>query len=206
MPHPLTKETLVEEYRRGSIQKAAQRVIARRGLAGASMQAIASEAGVAKGTLYLYYRGREDLVERAAEGIFDELLARLRAVLEAPRPLRETLPALVRTKLAFFDENKEFLRVYMAYHDAVGGGPVSCRRRRRPQYARYLELLTAHLAAAAERGEMKPFDPRRVALFLAEGTIAILRLRLDGSTRRTPDDAAWIEDLVLHGLSPRRRS
>ncbi len=50
-----TKEALVEQYRRDTIECAAQRVIARRGLAGASMAAIAEEAGVAKGTLYLYF-------------------------------------------------------------------------------------------------------------------------------------------------------
>jgi AcrR family transcriptional regulator len=200
-----TKHALVEEYRRDSIQKAARRVIARRGLAGASMQAIASEAGVAKGTLYLYFRDREDLVEHAAERIFDELLQRLGAVLAEPRPLRETLPSLLRTKLAFFDENQEFLRVYVAFHDAAGTS-AHLRRRKRPQYARYLELLGAHLAQAARHGEMKSFDPGRVALFVAEGTSAILRQRLQEPSRRVEDDAKWIEDMLLFGLSSGGRS
>jgi AcrR family transcriptional regulator len=61
-----SKAALVEQYRRDTIQGAAQRVIARHGLAGASMSAIAEEAGVAKGTLYLYFEDRDDLLDQSA--------------------------------------------------------------------------------------------------------------------------------------------
>ena len=202
---PETKEALVEHYRRDTIQCATQRVIARRGLAGASMAAIAEEAGVAKGTLYLYFKDRDDLLDQAAGRIFDELLERLKGVLAGGRPLRESLRQLVRTKLAFFDENQEFLRVYMALR--LGGAEEARRHRRhRPRYARYVEMLTAYLAAAARRGEMKAFDPARVALFFAEGTSAILQRRLEETGRPPEEDVEWIVDLLLNGLCPGRRS
>jgi TetR/AcrR family fatty acid metabolism transcriptional regulator len=200
-----TKEALVKHYRRDTIQCAALRVIARRGLAGASMAAIAEEAGVAKGTLYLYFKGRDDLLDQAAGHIFDELLERLKGVLAGARPLRESLRELVRTKLAFFDENQEFLRVYMALR--LGGAEEARRHRRhRPRYARYVEMLGDYLAAAARRGEMKAFDPERVALFFAEGTSAILQRRLEEIGRSAEEDVEWIVDLLLNGLCPGRRS
>ena len=43
------------------------RVIARKGMAAATMQEIADEAGVAKGTIYLYFRDRDELVEKTFE-------------------------------------------------------------------------------------------------------------------------------------------
>ena len=200
-----TKEALVEQYRRDTIQCAAQRVIARRGLAGASMSAIAEEAGVAKGTLYLYFEGRDDLLDQAADRIFDDLLARLGGALAGERPLRESLRELVRTKLAFFDENRGFLRVYMALR--LGGAEEARRHRRhRPRYARYVEMLTDYLAAAARRGEMKAFDPARVALFFAEGTSAILQRRHEETGRPPEEDVEWIVDLLLNGLCPGGRS
>ena len=79
-------------------------------------------------------------------------------------------------------------------------------RRRRPQYARYLEILTDYLAAATRRGEMKPFDPARVALFFAEGTSGILQRRLEETGRPPEEDVEWIVDLLLNGLCPGRRS
>jgi AcrR family transcriptional regulator len=201
---PETKEELVERYRRDTIQCAAQRVIARRGLAGASMAAIAKEAGVAKGTLYLYFKDRDDLLDQAAGRIFDEVFERLKGVLALARPLRESLRELVSTKLAFFDANQEFLRVYMALR--LGGGEAAHRRRRHRRYARYLELLTEYLAAAIRRGEMKALDPARVALFFAEGTSAILQRRIEDTERPPKEDVEWIVDLLLNGLCPRRRA
>jgi AcrR family transcriptional regulator len=169
------------------------------------MAAIAEEAGVAKGTLYLYFHDRDALVDHTAGRIYDVLLDRLRGVLTGGGPLRHSLRELVRTKLAFFDENQEFLRAYMALR---AGGPEDARRRRRrrPQYARYLELLEEHLAAAARRGEMKRFDPSRVALFLAEGTAAVLQRRLEEPRRDPEEDVEWIVDLLLDGLCPPERT
>jgi len=200
-----SKAALVERYRRDTIRGATQRVIARHGLRGASMSAIAEEAGVAKGTLYLYFEDRDDLLDHAAGRIFDDLLDRLKGVLAGKRPLRQSLRELVRTKLTFFDENQPFLRVYMEVR-LGGSGEARHHRRRRPQYARYLEMLTEYLAAAARRGEMKAFDPARVALFFAEGTSAILQRRLEETGRPPEEDVEWIVDLLLNGLCPGRRS
>ena len=74
-----TKRELVEEFRRDAMLKATRHLIARHGLAGASMQAIADEAGVAKGTLYLYIEDRDDLIEQAVGRVFDELVVLVRA-------------------------------------------------------------------------------------------------------------------------------
>jgi AcrR family transcriptional regulator len=199
-----TKEAVVEEFRRHTILRAARHVIARRGLAGASMQAIADEAGIAKGTLYLYFRDRERLVDDAANRIFEELLARVHAALDGEQPLRESLRTLVRTNLEFFDANQEFLRVLLETREPEH---VDCgRRRRRPLYARYLELLSGHLAAAVKRGEMKPLDPSRVALFLAEGMRAILKLRLERRDRSTAEDVEWIVEMMVSGIGARKRA
>jgi TetR/AcrR family transcriptional regulator len=201
-----SKRAVVEQYRRNSILEAARHVIAREGRGGASMQAIADAAGVAKGTLYLYFRDRDDLLQHTGGLVFEELLARLVSVLEEARPLSESLRALVRTNLEFFDENQEFLRVYMALRHA--GDPAASRRRRRKakHYARYLEMLSQYLAEATARGEMKAFDPERVALFFSEGVAAILLHRLEGNAPARADEADWIVDMLLSGLCSRRDS
>jgi TetR/AcrR family transcriptional regulator len=201
-----SKRALVERFRRDTILAAARHVIARQGRSGASMQAIADEAGIAKGTLYLYFRDRDELLQHTGDRVFEDLLARLTAVLDEPRPLPDSLRSLVRTKLEFFDENQEFLRVYMALR--YSGDAAASRRHRRQArpYTRYLESLTVFLGEAAARGEMKPFDPERVALFFVEGVAAILLHRLEGSARPRAEEVDWNVDLLLNGLCPRRDS
>ena len=198
-----TKQELVAEVRRETILRATRHVLAQRGVTGASMQAIAEEAHVAKGTLYLYFRDRTQLLEQAASGVFDELLGRLRAEIRPGRPLAEGLRALVHTNLEFFEANREFLRVYLEMRAPEG---AAChRRRQRPQYARYLELLEGFLRDAMQRREMKPFDPARLALFVAEGVSAVITRRLE-ERGRTTEDVEWIVDLLLDGICTRKRS
>ena len=200
-----SKQAVVEEYRRSTIQAAARRVIARRGLGRTSMAAIADEAGVAKGTLYLYFRDRDDLVENVAEPVFEELHRRLAGILAGSGPFRVSFRELVLRTIRFFDENQEFLRAYMALQHGDDVAAARRQRRRRPRYARYLQMVTDYLAAAIRRGEMKDVDPTRVALFLVEGTSGILRRRLEEPGRPPEEDVEWIVDLLLNGLSPRRR-
>src|SRR5512141_825032 len=103
-----SKEEVVQEYRIQSIQDAAMRVIARKGMAGATMQEIAEEAGVAKGTIYLYFRDRDELVEKTFETAITHLLGRIESAMAAGRTFEEKLRGAMSAKFAYFGENREF--------------------------------------------------------------------------------------------------
>src|SRR5881628_2949246 len=109
-----SKEEVVQEFRVQSIQEAAMRVIARKGMAAATMQEIAEEAGVAKGTIYLYFRDRDELVEKTFDRAITELHKRIDAALEVDAPFEAKLRALLAAKFEFFRENREFFRLYMS--------------------------------------------------------------------------------------------
>jgi AcrR family transcriptional regulator len=201
-----SKETLVEEFRSKSILGAAMKVIAKKGAAAATMQEIADAAGVAKGTLYLYFDSREELMEKAADFFFSELLERSRRALTDARPFAEQLRGLLRTQLEFFDLNQQFLRVYVATKYGEDCAAEAKRRRRsRPQYQRYLGLLTSFLEGARERAEIKGFDSERLAAFFAEGVSAILMRRLEGAAPAVELEVDWIVDMMVSGVAQRRR-
>ncbi|HEX2163924.1 MAG TPA: helix-turn-helix domain-containing protein, partial [Thermoanaerobaculia bacterium] len=96
------------ELRIETIREAAGRVVARHGLAGATMDAIAEEAGVAKGTLYLYFKSREELIEKTADHALAALNRQVEAALAGAGGFSLQLAALVSAVLAFFDENAAF--------------------------------------------------------------------------------------------------
>jgi len=200
-----SKESLVEEFRQKTILKAAMRVIARKGVSAVTMQEIADEAKIAKGTIYLYFEGREQLVDKAAEFAFSELLEHSERVLTEPGALGDKLREMVKTQIAFFDQNQEFLRVYMSmrYGDDCAA-EARGRRRSKPRYQRYLELLTRFLERGMEQGDVKRADPERLAAFLAEGISAILLSRLQGNAPAAEPEGEWIVDLMLNGISARK--
>ena len=47
---------------------------------------------------------------------------------------------------------------------------------------------------------MKPFDPARVAPFVAEGMSAIVKRQLDERGRKSAEDSEWIVELLLDGM------
>jgi AcrR family transcriptional regulator len=192
---------LIEEFRVGTIQEAALRVISRRGLTATSMQAVAAEAGIAKGTIYLYFKNREDLLERTGEWAMSQLKLQTEPLFAEPNgdPFPVRLRAMVETQIAFFHEHREFFRLFQDVVERKGEG--ECRRNHK-HYVHYITALTAVLRRAMKRGEIRRADPERLALFLSEGVRAVIIHRLDEARSPAPAaEAEWIVDVLLRGIS-----
>jgi TetR/AcrR family transcriptional regulator, fatty acid metabolism regulator protein len=203
---PKSKEEVVQEYRIASIQDATMRVIARKGMAAATMQEIAEEAGVAKGTIYLYFRDRDELVERTFETAMEKLFARADEALDRDIPFEEKLRAVMSAQLEFFSQNREFFRLYLSLR-MPEGTPAQQRRQQRachPRYRQRIDKLSAVLKQAIERGELREIDPDRLALFIIEGSTAVILERLTEKVSPAEDaDLDLLVGLFLDGIRKR---
>ena len=198
-----SKEEVVHEFRVQSIQDATMRVIARKGMAAATMQEIASEAGVAKGTIYLYFRDRDELVEKTFESAMTQLMAQIDEALEKDIPFAEKIRAVISAQIGFFAANREFVRLYLSLRMPEG---TADRQRRhkgncQPQYRDRVEKLAAVLRQAIERGEIRKTDPYRLALFIIEGSTAIVLERLNEQPSESEEaDVDLIVGFILNGV------
>ena len=77
--------------KRSQILQGAARVIERMGYDAACVADIAREAGVSKGTIYVYFQGKEDLFEAFMEQKRDQLFREVEAQLEQAGTLDERL-------------------------------------------------------------------------------------------------------------------
>jgi AcrR family transcriptional regulator len=199
-----SKEDVVQEFRVQSIQEAAIRVISRKGMAAATMQEIAEEAGIAKGTIYLYFRDREELVEKTFETAIGELHKRLDAALDGEGSFEQRLRAVITAQLGFFNENREFFRLYHSLRMPEGSATQQRRQKRtcQPQFRARVERLAGVLQQAMDAGEVRPLDPNRLALFLIEGSIAIVLERLsEDEPPPESDDIELIVSTLLGGIA-----
>ena len=80
--------------RRRDILEAAELVFATRGFAAARMDDIAETAGVAKGTLYLYFRSKQVLFVELLEARAEEYVTTLDAYLREAKSLADCLGIL----------------------------------------------------------------------------------------------------------------
>jgi AcrR family transcriptional regulator len=208
MVPPKSKEEVVHEFRVQTIQDATMRVIARKGIAAATMQDIADEAGVAKGTIYLYFRDRDELVEKTFENAMSQLHGQIDAALEAEGTFEQRLRAMLAAVTSFFGTNREFFRLYISMR-LPEGSPQQQRRQKRtcqPQYQARVERVAAVLRKAMDAGEIRETDPRRLALFIIEGSNAVIIERVMSEAPPSEDDVAFLTETILGGISTRKGS
>jgi AcrR family transcriptional regulator len=200
---PRSKEEVVQEFRVQTLQEATMRVIARKGMAAATMQEIADEAGVAKGTIYLYFRDRDELVEKTFEGAITQLMNEIDAVIDRDMRFEEKLRAIIAAQLSFFSANREFFRLYLSLRMPEGPAPRQRRQKQtcHPQYRVRAERLAAVLRKAMDDGEIREVDPYRLALFIIEGSTAIILERLgEEHPRADSEDIELVTGLILGGI------
>src|SRR6266849_542077 len=107
-----TKKDVVAEFRTSGILEAARKVFAKRGFHEATVDDIADAAGVAKGTVYLYYQSKRDVYFAALKfGIAQMYSLLVQELKKVSRP-EDKLKALIAGKLAYFDENRDFFKIY----------------------------------------------------------------------------------------------
>jgi AcrR family transcriptional regulator len=202
------KRSRRKEARPGEIVSAALALFADRGFGATKLEEVARAAGIAKGTLYLYFPTKEDLfravvrqellpnlerIESAAavhQGGSADLLrllaSRLSQVMESDLG---GIPKLVVSEAGNFPEIAQF------YADEV--------------VARALRLFDQVLRRGVERGEFRPVETSHVVpIFI--GPLLMMLLWRHSVGRHTDihfDHRAVIEthlDILLRGLAPDR--
>src|ERR1039458_4500495 len=106
-----TKQQVVSEFRRTKIVDAARSIFARKGFARGIMDEIAKEAGIAKGTIYLYFRSKKEIykavMDRDMEFLNKITLERMDAALNLEGKIR----AFTLARLENGEAQKEFFRI-----------------------------------------------------------------------------------------------
>jgi TetR/AcrR family transcriptional regulator len=100
-----------KEHRREEILDAAQRVFFEKGLSAATVDEIAQTAELSKGTLYLYYKSKEDLylavMMRGTQVLFDMLTDVAKKEASVP----ETLMRFADAYIEYFNKHRNYFRM-----------------------------------------------------------------------------------------------
>lgn len=192
-----TKGEVVEEFRCASIQDAAMVVIARKGIEETTIQDIADQAGIAKGTVYLYFRDRDELLARTANRAFEKLVAELEPTFTAPGSFADRLLAVVLRQLQFFDDNRALFRATLLSQREAG-----MHKPKLGAYAQYAARLEKMFAEAAESGEMRALDPLAVSAVYRDCLRGVIVRRIEQKPRTSrEEDAQFIVSILLRGIS-----
>src|SRR3954471_485478 len=97
--------------KRERILDAAQRIFARHGFFAAKVTDIAQAAGVADGTIYLYFKSKDDLLISLFEDRMERINANLREAIEGTRGAVQRIRRIVRLHLELVESNQAMAEV-----------------------------------------------------------------------------------------------
>ena len=98
--------------KRRRILDAAVSVFARKGYFAARVSDVAKKAGVADGTIYLYFRNKEDILVRLFDEVMSEHVVQAREAVRALPSAPERLRAIAERHLAVLGENRDLAAVF----------------------------------------------------------------------------------------------
>jgi AcrR family transcriptional regulator len=201
MPARPSKEDVLKEYRQSAFLDAAIRVFGECGFERATMERVAHEADVAKGTIYLYYKSKQAIYEAALRSGFADLDERTRVGIEDARTLRDVIASFIATRARYFSEHPDFFRMYVA---AIATQIINAGTRPADVQG-MVEQQTRRLEQAVERAvarrEIRRVDSASTARAIFDLTRGLVARRL--TTQADPDvtgDAVFLADLIWRGL------
>ena len=194
--------TLWQDFKRQSIQEAVIQLMCREGLGAVTMERVAQEVGIAKGTVYLHYRDKQALLDAVKDSALTPLMERLEELFDGELDPLRTLEAYSLRYLGYFDERRDLFRILLYEREVTR---ASAQRFRGDRYRRLVERCTRVIRGGIDGGVFRDVDPGKAAAMFVEANFAIMNQRLRGGAA-TPveDDARLISDIFLRGLSKRR--
>ena len=193
-----TKQQVVSEFRRTEIVDAARTVFARRGFAQGIMDEIAKEAGVAKGTLYLYFRSKTEIYKAVLEHDMKTLKASTLDRIDAAKSLKEKIRTFALARIERAEANKEFFRIM----DSEGSALTYTRSQYRDWLREPVQRLAAAMEKAAEQGKIRQVDAEKTAWLIADMTRGTIQRRLLSQSESAPAaDADFLLNFIWASLA-----
>ncbi len=189
--------------KRERILDAAVRVFAKKGFHATRVSEVAKAAGVADGTIYLYFKSKDQLLVSLFEDRVERLLTFLHTELPATAGASEKLRRIIELQLGLLEGERDLAEVITVI---LRQSTKLMKEYAAPKFTAYLDAIARVVAdgqASGElRGDVSPHLAARAIFGALDGitmTWALGKADRGGLVRAS----GQLAELVLRGLSPR---
>jgi AcrR family transcriptional regulator len=165
----------VSEERKDQIMNAAEEVFSQKGFSDARMDDIAQETGLSKGTLYLYYKSKDDLIIAILDRLFqrefkafETLDLTSMSATEAIGIFTDTAAKDIKIMMRLLPITYEFMG--LAFRNKF------VQKTFKAYLNYYMDLLIPVIQHGIDSGEFRPADAKEVAIAMGaimEGTLLL---------------------------------
>jgi AcrR family transcriptional regulator len=192
-----SKQKVVTELRRSEILAAATKLFGNKGFDATLMDEIAKVAGLAKGTLYLYFKSKDDIYQAVVRQALAEVDELTRQHVDAAPGFRGRYAAFIRVRIAYWQDQNVLYRVILSMGRA-------------PQYRKksigWQREAVVYLADLLEQGAAEGSIPQQDFLAVAWTTMDAIRgvnerrVFADSATRTVEEDTAFLTSFLLAAI------
>jgi len=193
--------------RRESILKAAQKVFAKEGFHQATIDEIAQEAELAKGTIYLYFKNKRALFYSLVEEKTEYLMNLLRKEAKREENPVEKLSAITRHQLEFYEDNRDFFKIITSESSRFELGlKDELRKRIMDRYLKYIDIVARVIEEGIKEGRLRALNAKKMAATL-RGIIDALAFQwiLSKKKESLVSNVPLIMELFLKGAEGRHK-
>jgi len=186
--------------KRDRILKGAIKVFAQNGFYATRVSEIAKEAGVADGTIYLYFKNKDDVLITIFEEGIGRLLTILRKVAESDEPFERRITSIIELQLGLLEEQRDLAEVITVN---LRQSSSLLKQYAAPLFMQYIDVMARVVREGQDEGAFRPDLNSRVVARCLFGAIDALLLTWalgDGDPQALRKAAAHCASLFLEGL------
>ena len=198
MANLMTKrKTLVDSMMRDAIYQGAVAVLAEHGLTGATMDRVATAAGVAKGSLYNYFRSKDDLLAFVHDKTMQPLLEANEQVAASELAAGEKLSAMVRNWRHYVREHRATFQMLIKNSNCEGVLKEAGGKREQAAIGLIADIINEGIASR----EFRPVKSQYVGEMLLAAAKGMLEAEFaEGGQRSDEETIDTLIAVFLHGL------
>ena len=200
MPAITTKEEVRE-----AILDATERLLARYGYRKMTVEDIAKEVGVGKGSIYLHFKSKEEVVLSHVDRIVERMKERLWAIARSDDTAATRIRQMLLTRVLFrFDSIQHYTQ---SLNDLLAALRPSLLSRRAVYFDEEAQIFAEVLNEGRESREFQFEDALTTAYGMLHATNSLLPYSLSttelGERDEVTEKATVVADLILRGLLDR---
>ena len=192
-----SRSDLIAEFRTKEILSAAAELVRGEGMERLTMERVAAKAGVAKGTVYIYFKDKEELINSLFHQTMAGMVDAVAQAAAVSGPLRERLLRVADEMRKVGQENLEFLT---HIHNADMTLKRICQQdRRSSDKQRLFGLMARVFSEALERGELIDADPEILGLLFLTSMHALFHWCME-MQQEPKSKVEFVVDMFLYGI------
>ena len=190
-----------QDLKRESIQQAVIRLMCHEGLKSVTMERVAQEVGIAKGTVYLHYRDKQELLDAVKHAALAPMVEEMEQILHSDLPPERKLHDYSFRYLAYFEEQRDLFRIllYERAETRVWGSRYQSDR-----YRKLAEAVSRVIKEGIRTETFRDVDAHAAAALFVESNMAMMNQRmLNTHPNPVEEDAELVSSIFIRGLGAR---